>query len=488
MVHEAALLGHGHSSGPTTRGDGSPPRRARERERERGNATTKRATAAERRAEEEEWAVGAAAAAAKRVQEARYLYNSVVRRRGDVAAGRSDGSVSVMRTTGTAAAAAVARTTGMPSSPAAATAATAVTAGLSFPEFVELLILCACWGSPPPPPLPPDAEHVVRACSALLRRLIGSGGGISGGGGGGAARGVARANGLAFRRAAFASQRLQEALEAMREQLALAHAAHAAHAPRVAGALPALRIGPFLRMVEAAGLLAEGKVDEGKVGEGKVGGVGAAQAVRAFVCSLTVDAAPEGEPALAAGDEFHEAVRAAWSKCPPWQCPSSAPAPPQEGEAWHCSLPQIPELASKVTDSAAFGHPGAAPHLRRAWPDARRHEEVGAEAEGGGGGGTGVGALGLGILRARTLGALLARRPDGRLLGGRGGPAYRAPPRHLQQAGHAPSRGHVVLGIFASRLRIIAVRKIHPLQLSPTPRFPAKIWSTRGPTSRGKQR
>ena len=62
------------------------------------------------------------------------------------------------------------------------------------------------------------------------------------------------------------------------------------------------------RMVEAAGLLAEGKV-----GEGKVGGVGAAQAVRAFVCSLTVDAAPEGEPALAAGDEFHEAVRAAWS-------------------------------------------------------------------------------------------------------------------------------------------------------------------------------
>ena len=244
------------------------------------------------------------------MQEARYLYNSVVRRRSDQAAGRSDGSVSLMRTPA------------KPSSPAAA-------AGLRFPEFVELLILCACWASPPPPPLPPDAEHVVRACSALLRRLIGSGGGISGGGGGGAARGVVRANGLAFRRAAFASQRLQEALEAMREQLALAHAAHAAHAPRVAGALPALRIGPFLRMVEAAGLLAESKVDEGKVGEGKVGGVGAAQAVRAFVCSLTVDAAPEGEPALAAGDEFHEAVRAAWSKCPPWQCPSSAPAPPQ---------------------------------------------------------------------------------------------------------------------------------------------------------------
>ena len=73
---------------------------------------------------------------------------------------------------------------------------------------------------------------------------------------------------------------------------------------------------------------------------------------------------------------------------------------------------------------------------------------------GGGGGGTGVGALGLGILGARTLGALLARRPDGRLLGGRGGPAHWAPPRHLQQAGHAPSRGHVVLGSFASRLRM----------------------------------
>lgn len=108
MVHEAALLGHGHSSGATTRGDGSPPRRARERERERGNATTKRATAAERRAEEEEWAVGAAAAAAKRVQEARYLYNSVVRRRGDKAAGRSDGSVRYAHALGTAAAAAAA--------------------------------------------------------------------------------------------------------------------------------------------------------------------------------------------------------------------------------------------------------------------------------------------------------------------------------------------------------------------------------------------
>ena len=188
-----------------------------------------------------------------------------------------------------------------------------------------MLILCACWASPPPSPLPPDSEHVVRACSALLRRLIGSGGGISGGGGGGAARGVARANGLAFRRAAFASQRLQEALEAMREQLALAHAAHAAHAPRVAGALPALRIGSFLRMVEAAALLGEGKVDEGNVG-----GVGAAQAVRAFVCSLPVDAAPEGEPALAAGDEFHEAVRAVWPQCPSWQWPSSTPAPPQD--------------------------------------------------------------------------------------------------------------------------------------------------------------
>ena len=420
MVHEAALLGHGHSSGPTTRGDGSPPRRARERERERGNATTKRATAAERRAEEEEWAVGAAAAAAKRVQEARYLYNSVVRRRGDVAAGRSDGSVSVMRTTGTAAAAAVARTTGMPSSPAAATAATAVTAGLSFPEFVELLILCACWGSPPPPPLPPDAEHVVRACSALLRRLIGSGGGISGGGGGGAARGVARANGLAFRRAAFASQRLQEALEAMREQLALAHAAHAAHAPRVAGALPALRIGPFLRMVEAAGLLAESKVDEGKVGEGKVGGVGAAQAVRAFVCSLTVDAAPEGEPALAAGDEFHEAVRAAWSKCPPWQCPSSAPAPPQgaPGGSWrldtsrrerpgHCSPSHCLRYLSWPPPRSPIPLPLAIQVLRltydalgptlaatKKWEQRRREEEAVAQ----GSGPLGLGSLGPGPL------------------------------------------------------------------------------------------
>ena len=179
IAHEAALLGHGH-------GDEPPPRA----ERERGNATTKRASAAERRAEEEAWAAAAAAAAAKRVQEARYLYNSVVRRRGDKAAGRSDGSVSLMRTPG------------KPSSPAAA-------AGLSFPEFVELLILCACWASPPPPPLPPDAEHVVRACGALLRRLVGSGGGRRGDGGG-AARGVARANGLAFRRAAFASQRVQE--------------------------------------------------------------------------------------------------------------------------------------------------------------------------------------------------------------------------------------------------------------------------------------
>ena len=124
------------------------------------------------------------------MQEARYLYNSVVRRRSDQAAGRSDGSVSLMRTPA------------KPSSPAAA-------AGLRFPEFVELLILCACWASPPPPPLPPDAEHVVRACSALLRRLVGSGGSRRGDGGG-AARGVARANGLAFRRAAYTSQRLQE--------------------------------------------------------------------------------------------------------------------------------------------------------------------------------------------------------------------------------------------------------------------------------------
>ena len=301
----------------------------------------------------------------------------------------------------------------MPPSPAAAAAA--VAAGLSFPEFVELLILCACWASPPPSPLPPDSEHVVRACSALLRRLIGSGGGISGGGGGGAARGVARANGLVFRRAAFASQRLQEALEAMREQLALAHAAHAAHAPRVAGALPALRIGSFLRMVEAAALLGEGKVDEGNVG-----GVGAAQAVRAFVCSLPVDAAPEGEPALAAGDEFHEAVRAVWSQCPSGQWPSSTPAPPQDapGGSWrldtsrrerrgHCSSSHYLGCLSWPPRRSPIPLPLAIQVLRltydalgptlaatKKWEERRRKEEAVAQ----GSGPLGLGSLGPGPL------------------------------------------------------------------------------------------
>ena len=113
----------------------------------------------------------------------------------------------------------------------------------------------------------------------------------------------------------------------MREQLALAHAAHAAHAPRVGGALPALRIAPFLRMVEAAGLLGEGKVDEGKVG-----GVVPSEAVRAFVCSLPVDAAPAGEPALAAGDEFHEAVRAV-VEVPVLAVPELGPCS-SSGRAW----------------------------------------------------------------------------------------------------------------------------------------------------------
>jgi len=116
---------------------------------------------------------------------------------------------------------------------------------VGFAEFIELLLLCACWRAPPPRAL--DSAHVLSAVRQLLDTLLSR------------ARHV---DVLGFRHACFASAPLLEALEALKPHLATAHAAYA-HGNGGGGGSPGLGLAGFERLVDDAGLLADRLRDPG---------------------------------------------------------------------------------------------------------------------------------------------------------------------------------------------------------------------------------